>query len=95
MKKNLPLKNAPGQGRKCATTSSDDRYLLQLRKQDRTKTRRQLSSESLLSSGKTVSDSTVRHQLLEGLDTKATLLNQSQFVQLYKNKNAYPLQKVL
>ena len=82
-------------GEKRATTSSDDRYLLQLCKQDRTKTSRQLSSESLLSSGKIVSDSTVRHRLLEGLDTKATLLNQSQFVRLYKNKNAYPLQKVL
>ena len=76
MKRNLPLKNAPGQGRKRATTSSDDRYLLQLCKQDRTKTSRQLSSESLLSSGKAVSDSIVRHRLLEGLDTKATLLNQ-------------------
>ena len=95
MKRNLPLKSAPGQGRKRDTTSSDDRYLLQLYKQDRTKTSRELSSQSLLSSGKTVSDSTVRHRLLEGLDTKATLLNQSQFVRLYKNKNAYPLQKVL
>ena len=61
MKRNVPLKNAPGQGRKRATTSSDDRYLLQLCKQDRTKTSRQLSSEWLLSSGKTLSDSTVRH----------------------------------
>ena len=95
MKTDVTLKNAPGQGRKCATTSNDSRYLLQLCKQDRTKTSRQLSSELLPSSCKVVSDSTVRHRLLEDLDTKATLLNQSQFVRLYKNKNAYPLQKVL
>ena len=74
MKRNLPLKSAPGHRRERAATSSDDRYLLQLCKQDRTKTSRQLSSESLLSSCKAVSDSTVRHQLLEGLDTKASLL---------------------
>ena len=43
MKRNLPLKSAPGQGRKRATTSSDDRCLLQLCKQDRTKASRQLS----------------------------------------------------
>ena len=65
MKRNVPLKNAHGQGRKRATTSSDDRCLLQLCKQDRIKTSHQLSSEWLLSSGKIVSDSTVRHRLLE------------------------------
>ena len=95
MKRNVLLKNAPSQGRKRATTSSDDHYLLQLCKQDRTEASRQLSSKWLLSSGKTVSDSTVLHRLLEGLDTKAMLLNQSQFVHLHKNKNAYPLQKVI
>ena len=38
---------------------------MQLCKQDRTKTSRQLSSEWLLSNGKTVSDSTVRRRLLD------------------------------
>ena len=46
--------------KKCARISNDNRYLLQLCKQDRTKTSRQLTSEWLLSSGKTVSDSTER-----------------------------------
>ena len=65
MKRNLPLENAPDQERKRCWTSSDDRYLLQLCKQDRTKTSRQLSPEWFLSNSKTVSDFTVRHQLLE------------------------------
>ena len=38
---NFPLKNVPGQGQKRATTSADDRYLLQLCKQDRVDSCRQ------------------------------------------------------
>jgi transposase len=65
MKQNLPLKNAPGQGRKRVSTPTDDRHLLELCKKDRTKSSQQLSSEWILSNGKTLSAVTVRRRLLE------------------------------
>ena len=61
----LPLGNSPGQGRKRASTDRDDRRLLQLCLQDRTKSSRELSYEWILSNGKTVAASTVRRRLLE------------------------------
>ena len=53
LKQNLTLSNSRGQGRKKAsTTTTDDRNLLHLCKQDRTKTNQELSSELVLSNGK-------------------------------------------
>ena len=37
VKKNLPIKDLAGQGRKKATTEAEDRYLLRIMKEDRTK----------------------------------------------------------
>ncbi len=45
LKQNLPLSNLPGQGRKKASTATDDRNLLRLCKKDRTKSSQELSSE--------------------------------------------------
>jgi transposase len=65
MKKNLALKNCPGQGRPRVSTLQDDRRLLQKVKRDRTLGSRQLSAEWVLSNGKTLSRSTVRRRLLK------------------------------
>lgn len=59
------LTNAPGQGRQHASTERDDRQLLQLCKRDGTKSSRPLSSEWVLSNGKTITACTVRRQLLQ------------------------------
>lgn len=65
IKEGRPLTNVPGQGRKRASTERDDRQLLQLCKKDRTKSSRQLSSEWVLSNGKTMAACTVRRRLLQ------------------------------
>lgn len=65
LKQNLPLSNSPGQGRKKASTTADDRTLLRLCKQDRTKTSEQLSTDLVLSNGKQLSARTVRRRLLD------------------------------
>ncbi|CAF5160320.1 unnamed protein product, partial [Rotaria magnacalcarata] len=65
LKKNLPLSNAPGQGRKKASTPIYDRNLLRLCKKYRTKSSRILSSELMLSNGKHFSARTVRRRLLD------------------------------
>jgi transposase len=64
VKQNLPLTNLPGQGRKMASTATDDRNLLRLCKKDRTKSSEELSAELVLSNGKKLSAPTVRHRLL-------------------------------
>ncbi|CAF1003959.1 unnamed protein product [Rotaria magnacalcarata] len=65
LKKNLPLSNAPGQGRKKASTPIDDRNFLRLCKKYRTESSRILSSELMLSNGKHFSARTVRRRLLD------------------------------
>jgi transposase len=65
LKQNLPLSNLPGQGRKKASTATDDRNLLRLCKKGRTKSSQELSSELLLSNGKQLSARTIRRRLLD------------------------------
>ena len=65
LKQNLPLSNTLGQGRRKASTKADDRNLLRLCKKDRTKSSKELSAELVLSSGKQLSDRTVRRRLLD------------------------------
>ena len=65
LKQNLPLSNSRGQGRKKVSTTTDDRTLLRLCKQDRTKTSQKLSSELVLSNGKELSVRTIRRRLLD------------------------------
>ncbi|CAF4907448.1 unnamed protein product [Rotaria socialis] len=62
---NLPLPNAPDQGRKKASTPIDDRNLLRLCKKYRTKSSQILSSELMLTNGKRLSARTVRRRLLD------------------------------
>ncbi|CAF1375186.1 unnamed protein product [Rotaria sordida] len=65
LKRNLPLSNLPGQGRKKASTAIDDRNLLRLCKKDRTKSSQLLSSELVLSNGKRLSAQTIRRRLVD------------------------------
>ncbi|CAF3380963.1 unnamed protein product [Rotaria sp. Silwood2] len=65
LKQNLPLLNLPGQGRKKASTATDDRNLLRLCKKGRTKSSQELSSELVLSNGKRLSTPTIRRQLVD------------------------------
>ena len=62
--KNLK-QNLPFQGLKKASTTTDDRNLLRLCKQDRTKTTQESSSELMLSNGKKLSTRTVCRRLLD------------------------------
>ncbi|CAM4976400.1 unnamed protein product [Rotaria socialis] len=55
LKENVPLPNAPDQGRKKASTPIDDRNLLRFCKKYRTKSSQILSSELILSNGKHLS----------------------------------------
>ncbi|CAF1445740.1 unnamed protein product [Rotaria sp. Silwood1] len=55
----LPLENRPGQGRKKSTTSKEDLRLLNLIRNDRGKSSRQLASELNSSNGKSISPRTV------------------------------------
>ena len=67
LKQNFPFSNSCGQGLKKAstTTTTDDRDLLHLCKQDRTKTSQKLLSEFVLSNGKQFSAQTIRRRLLD------------------------------
>ena len=64
LKQKLPLSNTPGQGPKKASTSADDRRLVQIMKKDRTQSSQMLSTEWTLSNGKKMSAPTVRRRLL-------------------------------
>ena len=65
LKQNSRLSNSRGQGREKAPTTTDERNLLRLCKQDRTKTSQELSSELVLSNGKQLSARTIRRRLLD------------------------------
>ena len=65
LKQNLPLSTSRSQGRKKALTTTNDRNLLCLSKQDRTKTGQELSSELVLSDGKQLSARTIRFLLFD------------------------------
>ena len=65
LKEKLPLLHSLGQGRRKASTTTDDRNLLRLYKKDRTKSSKELSSELLLSNGKRLSARTIRRRLLD------------------------------
>ena len=65
LKQNLLLSSSRGQGLKKASTTTDDRDLLRLWEQDRTKTSQELSSELVLSNGKQLSARTIRRRLLD------------------------------
>ena len=64
LKQNLPLSNSRGQGSKKTSATTDDRNLLRLCKQDRTKTSQELLSELVLSNRKQLSARTIRRHLL-------------------------------
>lgn len=64
LKRNLPLTNTPGQGRKRKSTEADDRALLRLCKKDRTKSSQQLSADWILSNGDRLSPPTIRRRLV-------------------------------
>ena len=66
LKQNLLLSNSRAQERKKAsTTTTDDRNLLHLCKQDRTKTSQELLSERVHSNGKQLSARAIRRRLLD------------------------------
>ena len=65
IKTKLVFIDSRGQGRKKASTTTDDRNLLRLCKQDRTKTSQKLSSELVLSNGKNLSARTIRRRLFD------------------------------
>ena len=65
LKEKLLLLHSPGQGRRKASTTTDDRNLLRLYKKDRTKSSKELSSELLLSNGKRLSARRIRRRLLD------------------------------
>ena len=64
LKQDLLLSNSFEQGSTKATTPHDNRQLLRIMKQDRTKSSHVLSTKCLLSNGKKVSACTVRHRLI-------------------------------
>ena len=59
------MSRSSGQGRRKTSTTTNDRNLLRLCKRNRTKSSRELSSESLLSNGKRLSARTVRRRFLD------------------------------
>ena len=64
LKQNLPLSKSRVQGRKKASTTTDDRNLLRVCKQARTKTSQELLSELVLSNEKQLSARTICRRLL-------------------------------
>ena len=65
LNQNLPLSNSCGQERKKVSITTDDRNLLCLWKQDRTKTTQKSSSELVLSNGEKFSARPIRRRLLD------------------------------
>ena len=83
LKVDAPLTNAPGQGQKRLSTEHEDGRLLQISKEDRTKSSRLLSSEFTLSNRTQLSPRTIRRRLLNAgyrsyIDKRKPILNASQ-----------------
>ena len=92
LKGKLPLSHSPGQGRRKASTTTDDRNLLRLCKKDRTKSSKELSSEFFLSKGKQLSARTVHRRLLD-MGYKAIQRSENQSGNLFSKKHDFLLLK--